>query len=42
MSKKPVQKPAAKPAPKFGGKGGNRDYSKLKDAKKIPTKGGFQ
>lgn len=42
MSKKPVQKPAPKPATKFGGKGGSRDYSKLKEVKKIPTKGGYQ
>lgn len=30
------------PIKKFGGKDGNRDYSKLVDAKKIPTKEGFK
>ena len=35
---KPTKEP--KPTPKFGGKGGNKDYSSLADAKKIISPNG--
>jgi len=30
------------PTPKFGGKAGQKDYSKLSEVKKIPTKDGYK
>ena len=32
----------ATPPKKFGGKGGSRDYDKLREAKPIPTKDGYK